>query len=117
VTDKHKCQYFTGMINDKCEKGIAYESVRETSQAPYRFPCFDADVKHMCPHHQPYTAEEIEQQEREAAKAFEAFAAMIAGTSDKCPHCGKTIEKKEQVGRCVYGRPCGCRLYQGRLPK
>jgi hypothetical protein len=30
-----------------------------------------------------------------------------------CPHCDTTIEHERQVGRCVYGEPCGCRLYQG----
>ncbi len=34
-----------------------------------------------------------------------------------CPACHAPLEEKKQVGRCVYGIPCGCRMYQGRLDK
>lgn len=33
--------------------------------------------------------------------------------SNVCPHCDAPIAQQEQVGRCVYARPCGHRLYQG----
>lgn len=32
-----------------------------------------------------------------------------------CPHCDAPIAQQEQVGRCVYARPCGHRLYQGTV--
>lgn len=32
-----------------------------------------------------------------------------------CPHCHTPLERKEQVGCCVYGVPCGCRLYHGSV--
>jgi hypothetical protein len=32
-----------------------------------------------------------------------------------CPHCDTTIAQQEQVGHCVYARPCGHRLYQGKI--
>lgn len=31
-----------------------------------------------------------------------------------CPHCCVDIEKEETVGRCVYIKPCGHRLGQGK---
>jgi hypothetical protein len=31
-----------------------------------------------------------------------------------CPHCQKPIEEEEQIGRCVYSKSCGHRLYQGK---
>jgi hypothetical protein len=34
-----------------------------------------------------------------------------------CPVCETPVEKKIQVGRCVYAEPCGHRLYQGQLPE
>ena len=32
-----------------------------------------------------------------------------------CGQCGTKVERKAQVGRCIYNEPCGCRLGQGRL--
>jgi hypothetical protein len=46
---------------------------------------------------------------RQAAK--EALRRLVAGD---CSHCGAAVEKRVQVGPCVYGEPCGHRLYQGR---
>lgn len=43
------------------------------------------------------------------AKYFEALKAGI------CPICGKQIEEKKQVGRCVYALPCYHRLYQSQV--
>ncbi len=34
--------------------------------------------------------------------------------ADLCPFCQAKIEEEQQVGRCVYAKPCGHRLYQGR---
>jgi len=41
------------------------------------------------------------------------FASAEAGI---CPICQTPIERKKQVGRCVYAEPCGCRLWQGFVP-
>lgn len=36
-----RCRHFTGVQHDTCEAGVAYASVRDTSQpGPYRWPCF-----------------------------------------------------------------------------
>lgn len=34
-----------------------------------------------------------------------------------CIHCGEDIDELEQIGRCVYARPCGHRQFQGFLRK
>lgn len=34
---------------------------------------------------------------------------------DVCHVCNGKIEKKVQVGRCVYAEPCRHRLYQGTI--
>jgi hypothetical protein len=39
------------------------------------------------------------------------------GKTDLCIHCGKQVKSLEKIGRCVYARPCGCRLWQGGVPK
>lgn len=38
---------------------------------------------------------------------------MFAGK--ECPHCHTPLERKEQIGGCVYGVPCGCRMYHGSV--
>lgn len=53
-----------------------------------------------------------EEQEKVVAEFLKTLA-----EGKVCPHCKQPIEKREQVGRCVYARPCGCRLYQGKLKK
>ncbi len=35
---------------------------------------------------------------------------------DRCPRCGSAVLTMKQIGRCVYGEPCGHRLYQGKVP-
>lgn len=34
-----------------------------------------------------------------------------------CLRCGEPIETYDQVGRCVYGDPCGHRQWQGKIPQ
>jgi len=36
--------------------------------------------------------------------------------TEDCPNCGSHVSKLEQVGRCVYARPCDCRIWQGFVP-
>lgn len=37
--------------------------------------------------------------------------------SEDCPNCGNHVGLLEQIGRCVYARPCGCRIWQGSVPE
>lgn len=59
----------------------------------------------------------MKEQPKEVIDAIVAFAEMVSGKATHCLHCKQPIAHLEQVGRCVYARPCGCRQYQGRLPK
>ncbi len=34
-----------------------------------------------------------------------------------CPDCDAKIEEQVQAGRCVYAKPCGHRLFQGKAQK
>lgn len=56
--------------------------------------------------------EEISPEVAEAARAY-----LTALAEGKCPTCGAVVQEEEQVGRCVYARPCGHRLYQGKAPQ
>lgn len=46
-------------------------------------------------------------------EAIEKIKASVEG--DVCHVCNGHIEKKIQVGRCVYAEPCKHRLYQGTI--
>jgi len=56
-------------------------------------------------------------EERRDRLEVEAALREYFGTLDlgECPTCGVEVTLR-RVGRCVYGS-CGCRLYQGSLPK
>lgn len=50
--------------------------------------------------------------EEEINQAVKALLADLA--NGLCPHCHAKVEQETQVGRCVYAKPCGHRLYQGK---
>ncbi len=101
--------------NTHCEANIDMDSVRDAS-VPYRYPCFDPSVSHLCPHHAPYTAQERAEQLRGVADVLRQMNAFEARTSEACPHCGAHVTALDQVGKCVYARPCGCRIGQMNVP-
>lgn len=51
----------------------------------------------------------------DVSERIRKYLDLLARGFPECPHCGKTVENKIQVGRCVYAEPCGCRLSQGTL--
>lgn len=55
--------------------------------------------------HRELTVEEVKQ----IARAMEQLS------KNECHVCGAAIVQQEQVGHCVYARPCGHRLYQGEV--
>lgn len=110
------CRHYSSMWDNKaCDAGVEYISIRDTSVTPYRWHCTDEDAMVKCPKRELHTPEEIEEQHRQIAAALTRFASFLDG-GDVCPQCGATIESAEKIGRCVYARPCGCRVMQGDLP-
>lgn len=105
------CRHFTGLDKPTCAAGHFYTGL------PDHFPCWPnrmtGQIVGECPSRAWYTPEEIEEEERQRNEAVQKWLEDLE--NDICPHCGAKIEKRVQVGRCVYARPCGCRLYQGRL--
>lgn len=70
--------------------------------------------------------DEMSQEEKNkqiAAEFFQRFLSVLnvaQGDTDEpaiCVECGEPITDLEQIGRCVYGNPCGHRQYQGQLRK
>lgn len=90
------CKHFTGIQNDKCAIGIEYDSVRDESMRPFRWPCLDEPCATTCARKEPITAkEETEDRERLAVMlkkigiAYEAIVASgIRSGSIPCPACG-----------------------------
>jgi hypothetical protein len=114
----NKCKHFNGVVNECCEAGIRYAEVRDSTTSPYRFPCFrnekaTSGPELPCPKREFPTWEEAQADEA----MIEAQIAEYLAEIDKsvCPHCKRAVERKQQVGRCVYAEPCGHRLYQGRV--
>lgn len=109
------CRHFTGIQNDTCKAGITYMDVR-TNDSPARFPCVDTGCRHLCAKFEPFTAEEIEEDERRVVATLAHLNDFMHRRREDCPHCGKHVESMKQVGRCVY-LSCGCRGWQGSVPK
>jgi hypothetical protein len=57
---------------------------------------------------EPLTVEQIADMRGKLVKHFDDIAAGI------CPVCAHPMCDTQQIGRCVYARPCGCHIYQGR---
>lgn len=114
----NKCRHFNGIQNKTCKADIRYADVRMTSaEGPYLFPCLkDNGCSSRCTSVSYYSEEEAMQLGAESDVAVEAFVKEL-NEGKTCPHCHKPITELYQVGRCVYNRGCGCRQYQGVVPK
>lgn len=55
--------------------------------------------------------------DRVVADALKKFLAFNARETEACLSCGQHVTRLEKIGRCVYAFPCGCRLWQGNVPK
>lgn len=111
-----RCDHFNGIINDVCRAGVRYDDVRDTSTTPYRFPCLISEGRYA-----PGACDRAKFMTDDEAQAIEAeIRARAQARVDRekagfCGQCGAKVERKAQVGPCIYNEPCGCRLGQGRL--
>lgn len=98
-----KCRHFTGIQNDQCAVGVAYDEVRDETVRPHRWPCLRNDCATSCAKKDPFTAEEVAQEEREVGESLErilkARAAIVEATGGRgglsgtvdCPNCEGTL--------------------------
>lgn len=108
----NKCRHFNGIMNDTCEVGISYKSVRDPKLG---IPCLkEHDCAERCTSVSFLSPEEVAEKEAEISQFVKTFLTEMA-EGKNCPHCHTPIEAREQVGRCIYLQPCGCRLGQGSL--
>lgn len=111
------CRHFNGIMNKTCRVGVAYADVRVAGVRPgaeggYRLPCIESEgVPEVCEQVSYFTVEEKARREEEIAAAMRQFGEDLA--AGRCPACHQSATKR-QVGRCVYGEPCGHRMYQGK---
>lgn len=110
------CKHFNGIYHTECRVGVKYKDVEVPNSRPRQLPCFkDQGCTDRCSQSVFRTPEEVAEEERKVSEAVQKFVQDLE--NDICPHCEKPIQEKKQIGRCVYGYPCGHRLYQGTLPR
>jgi hypothetical protein len=103
-----------GVVVDTCKAGVAYASVKDETQKPFQYPCFQDDhPKTTCALQQFPTPAEVAAHEAKVRASFDAYMNNIK--RHVCPICKKPIIRYQKVGRCVYVDPCGDRLWQGGL--
>lgn len=108
------CRHFNGIQNEACAAGIAYKQFLYENYP--KFPCHvrqDGTFSGACAAFDWRTEAEIDEEEKRTAEAVERWVTAL--NSGHCPECGQKVAEKKQIGRCVYGYPCGHRLYQGKL--
>lgn len=104
-----------GMMNAYCEVGIEMRSLADKTVRPFRFPCYEPAVSHLCPSHEHYTKAEIAESDAAAVTFISGLNAFSKGESRTCPTCGGAIEqidlyeKSEPDTYSLYTRPCGHR--------
>jgi hypothetical protein len=111
------CRHYSGLMDDVCKAGVNYSTVHDGSLPGLDgYPCFKHNgCSERCASASFLTPEEVAEKMKESGEALKRYLDNMA--HDICPFCGKSIEDRKQIGRCVYALPCYCRLYQGTLPK
>ena len=118
VRDTSTCVWFAGLMAATCNKGVRYGDVSVTREDGRKsYPCVGLGGAggpsiRTCPLATYPTADEVRDSDQRAAEYAREYLTKLA--SDICPICERKIERREQIGRCVYAAPCGHRLYQGR---
>ena len=112
------CRHFNGIQNETCAIGVVYKELLARFAGEATLPCIPkltgARPIAECAGFRYPTEAELDADEKASAEALTIY--LTALEKGLCPHCGEPYQPARQVGRCVYGI-CGCRLYQGRLPK
>ncbi len=113
-TETAKCIHFKG-IQNICRAGVNPMTVRDTGKPGIAvWPCLSRAGSRACDttcdKQRIMTPEEREAEDAEIDAAVAVFMKDLA--EGRCPSCRAVVEKREQVGRCQYARPCGHRLGQ-----
>ncbi len=117
------CRHYTGTVNPTCALGIEYNSVRDASMRPYRYPCTDPDERHLCAQFEPWTQAEIDADNAKIAEFISKLNAFDTGETKVCPTCGAPVTgvrlyaKIEPKVFSLYILPCNHRQgLWGKVP-
>lgn len=112
------CRHYNGIaVKATCKAGVRYVDVKGTERGLSAYPCFkDSNCADRCASASFLSDQEVEEESARQDAVVAAFLKELA-EGKTCPHCHKPITELYQVGRCVYNRGCGCRQYQGVVPK
>lgn len=75
-----RCKHYSGQHdNDRCAKGVAYDSVRDTTKRPYRWPCTrPEEATTRCAEREPYTEADYEAHRAVVVASLERLATIRA---------------------------------------
>lgn len=105
-----RCVHFNGIQNDRCKAGVLYDDVNKDGKA---IPCIPLDAPQgSCKKFQYFTEEEARAKVQRQDESLDRTISRLA--EGCCPICGQSV-KHRQSGACVYGVPCGHRLYQRKI--
>lgn len=114
-----RCRFYTGYRDETCKKGVNYRAHTGGPDLGWaaRLPCIpdsplNKEPMANCEHYQPYTPEEIEQQERdieERMKTMSLALSLIPKKGDngtvKCPKCsGELTWSRARSNGHVWGK-------------
>ena len=106
------CQHFpvNGMSNKTCKKGIQFAAVNDADRG---CPCLTKyNCTDLCSSFESRSETDAHKYAIQREAGVQQFLERLA--SGQCPHCGVPVERRIQVGRCVYAEPCSHRLGQGK---
>lgn len=63
-----KCKNFNGTIHNECDAGVNYDTVKDASSSPYRWPCMDDGAHLPCPLREYPTTEEVDAEDKHITK-------------------------------------------------
>lgn len=114
------CIHFNGIMQKVCRAGISYDDPRFGGRQESRreLPCLknlptDPTRTDLCPLAEYLTEEQARAKAAETEERLRVTLERMA--QGFCPECDQKVERKRQVGPCIYAEPCGHRLGQGRL--
>jgi hypothetical protein len=119
--EKDWCRHYNGVGNGPvCKAGVLYETVKDVipdGHPSWTYPYYNPKAQTICAKREYYTDAELAEHEKAVVAFIDSMTAFTDRKTEDCIHCGKHVTKLRQVGRCVYAEPCGCRLWQGKVPK
>jgi len=97
-----KCIHFTGISNEKCEKGIEYDTVRDKTVRPYTLPCLAHEGMNggECKHCEFPSLEAVQQQVKDIQSRTQDVVEVVAAVK---AHYKKT---KQRIGKIECAK-CG----------